>query len=36
MDNGKVIAFVASEIRHFDHGHAVTAHSSQDLTRSAP
>jgi hypothetical protein len=31
MDNGKVTAFVASEMRHFDHGNAVTSHSSQRL-----
>jgi hypothetical protein len=31
MDNGKVIAFVASEMRHFDHGNDVTSHSSQRL-----
>jgi ATP-dependent exoDNAse (exonuclease V) alpha subunit len=32
MDNGKVIAFNANEMRHFDHGYAVTSHSSQGLT----
>jgi conjugative relaxase-like TrwC/TraI family protein len=32
MDNGKVIAFDANEMRHFDHGYAVTSHSSQGLT----
>jgi len=32
MDNGKSVTFDASEIRHFDHGYAVTSHSSQGLT----
>ena len=32
MDNGKVVAFDATEMRHFDHGYAVTCHSSQGLT----
>ena len=32
MDNGKTVAFDASEMRHFDHGYAVTSHSSQGLT----
>jgi hypothetical protein len=32
MDNGKAVAFDASEMRHFDHGYAVTSHSSQGLT----
>ena len=32
MDNGKSFAFNANEIRHFDHGYAVTSHSSQGLT----
>ena len=32
MDNGKSVAFDAQEMRHFDHGYAVTSHSSQGLT----
>jgi ATP-dependent exoDNAse (exonuclease V) alpha subunit len=32
MDNGKSVTFDASEMRHFDHGYAVTSHSSQGLT----
>jgi conjugative relaxase-like TrwC/TraI family protein len=32
MDNGKSINFDASQMRHFDHGYAVTSHSSQGLT----
>lgn len=32
MDNGKTIAFDAKDMRHFDHGYAVTSHSSQGLT----
>jgi hypothetical protein len=32
MDNGKAVTFDASEMRHFDHGYAVTSHSSQGLT----
>jgi conjugative relaxase-like TrwC/TraI family protein len=32
MDNGKAIAFDANQMRHFDHGYAVTSHSSQGLT----
>ncbi len=32
MDNGKSVAFDAEEMRHFDHGYAVTSHSSQGLT----
>ncbi len=32
MDNGKTISFSATEMRHFDHGYAVTSHSSQGLT----
>jgi hypothetical protein len=32
MDNGKVIAFDNNEMSHFDHGYAVTSHSSQGLT----
>jgi conjugative relaxase-like TrwC/TraI family protein len=31
MDNGKVVA-LDTEMRHFDHGYAVTSHSSQGLT----
>lgn len=32
MDNGRCVAFDASQMRHFDHGYAVTSHSSQGLT----
>jgi conjugative relaxase-like TrwC/TraI family protein len=32
MDNGKTIAFDINRMRHFDHGYAVTSHSSQGLT----
>lgn len=32
MDNGKAIRFDANQMRHFDHGYAVTSHSSQGLT----
>jgi len=32
MDNGEAITFDANEMRHFDHGYAVTSHSSQGLT----
>jgi conjugative relaxase-like TrwC/TraI family protein len=32
MDSGKSVAFDASQMRHFDHGYAVTSHSSQGLT----
>jgi conjugative relaxase-like TrwC/TraI family protein len=32
MDNGKDITFDPREMRHFDHGYAVTSHSSQGLT----
>jgi ATP-dependent exoDNAse (exonuclease V) alpha subunit len=32
MDNGKAVDFNAIEMRHFDHGYAVTSHSSQGLT----
>jgi ATP-dependent exoDNAse (exonuclease V) alpha subunit len=32
MDSGKVVSFDAKEMRHFDHGYAVTSHSSQGLT----
>ncbi len=32
MDNGKAVRFDTSQKRHFDHGYAVTSHSSQGLT----
>jgi hypothetical protein len=32
MDNGKAVTFNANQMRHFDHGYAVTSHSSQGLT----
>jgi len=32
MDTGKSVFFDATEMRHFDHGYAVTSHSSQGLT----
>jgi len=32
MDNGKSVDFDAHQMRHFDHGYAVTSHSSQGLT----
>jgi len=32
LDNNRLIEFNASEHRHFDHGYAVTSHSSQGLT----
>jgi conjugative relaxase-like TrwC/TraI family protein len=32
MDNGKAVSFDAHQMRHFDHGYAVTSHSSQGLT----
>jgi conjugative relaxase-like TrwC/TraI family protein len=32
MDNGKAVSFEANQMRHFDHGYAVTSHSSQGLT----
>jgi len=32
MDNGKAVMFDPDEMRHFDHGYAVTSHSSQGLT----
>jgi conjugative relaxase-like TrwC/TraI family protein len=32
MDNDKTITFDSNEMRHFDHGYAVTSHSSQGLT----
>jgi ATP-dependent exoDNAse (exonuclease V) alpha subunit len=32
MDNGKSVSFDTNQMRHFDHGYAVTSHSSQGLT----
>jgi ATP-dependent exoDNAse (exonuclease V) alpha subunit len=32
MDSGKDVSFNTKEMRHFDHGYAVTSHSSQGLT----
>jgi len=32
MDSGKAVTFDANEMRHFDHGYAITSHSSQGLT----
>jgi conjugative relaxase-like TrwC/TraI family protein len=32
MDGGKEVSFNPKEMRHFDHGYAVTSHSSQGLT----
>ena len=32
MDSGKHVSFDPKEMRHFDHGYAVTSHSSQGLT----
>ena len=32
MDGGKTVTFNANQMRHFDHGYAVTSHSSQGLT----
>jgi ATP-dependent exoDNAse (exonuclease V) alpha subunit len=32
MDNGKAVTFDPEQMRHFDHGYAVTSHSSQGLT----
>jgi conjugative relaxase-like TrwC/TraI family protein len=32
LDSGKQVMFDAKETRHFDHGYAVTSHSSQGLT----
>jgi conjugative relaxase-like TrwC/TraI family protein len=32
LDNNRLVEFSASEHRHFDHGYAVTSHSSQGLT----
>jgi ATP-dependent exoDNAse (exonuclease V) alpha subunit len=32
MDSGKSVSFDANNMRHFDHGYAVTSHSSHGLT----
>jgi ATP-dependent exoDNAse (exonuclease V) alpha subunit len=32
MDSDKIVSFDANRMRHFDHGYAVTSHSSQGLT----
>jgi hypothetical protein len=32
MDSGKTVDFEENHVRHFDHGYAVTSHSSQGLT----
>ena len=32
MDSGRSVSFNATQMRHFDHGYAVTSHSSQGLT----
>ena len=32
MDGGKSVSFDVDEMRHFDHGYAVTSHSSQGIT----
>ena len=32
MDNGESVSFDPNQMRHFDHGYAVTSHSSQGLT----
>ena len=32
MDSGKAVSFYANQMRHYDHGYAVTSHSSQGLT----
>lgn len=32
MDNGRSVSFDSNQMRHFDHGYAVTSHSSQGLT----
>ena len=32
MDNGKSVSFEPNQMSHFDHGYAVTSHSSQGLT----
>jgi conjugative relaxase-like TrwC/TraI family protein len=34
MDDGRTVNFDAARMRHFDHGYAVTSHSSQSLTES--
>jgi conjugative relaxase-like TrwC/TraI family protein len=34
MDDGRTIDFDPARMRHFDHGYAVTSHSSQSLTES--
>ena len=34
MDDGKTINFDPAKMRHFDHGYAVTSHSSQGLTEN--
>jgi ATP-dependent exoDNAse (exonuclease V) alpha subunit len=35
LDNNRRVEFNASEHRHFDHGYAVTSHSSRDSPQSA-
>ena len=32
MDNGRSVTFDSNQMRHYDHGYAVTSHSSQGLT----
>jgi conjugative relaxase-like TrwC/TraI family protein len=32
MDNGRLVSFDSNQMRHFDHGYAVTSHSSQGIT----
>lgn len=32
MENGRAVSFDANEMRHFNHGYAVTSHSAQGLT----
>jgi conjugative relaxase-like TrwC/TraI family protein len=32
MDNGRSVTFNSNQMRHYDHGYAVTSHSSQGLT----
>jgi conjugative relaxase-like TrwC/TraI family protein len=34
MDDGRTVNFDAARVRHFDHGYAVTSHSSQSLTEN--
>jgi ATP-dependent exoDNAse (exonuclease V) alpha subunit len=34
MDDGKTVSFDPTRMRHFDHGYAVTSHSSQGLTEN--